>query len=79
MGALAAATNLRMSEMGTRIWFEWVGTASNPADGLSRAGSADAWTQARGWQLWGFPQGDLKVIQEYLTTPPRSKFLPRAR
>ena len=79
VGALAAATNLRMSEMGTRIWFEWVGTASNPADGLSRAGLEDAWTQARGWQLQELPESSLKAIEDYLTTPPRCKFLPHAR
>ena len=30
---------------------EWIDSASNPADGLSRDGLADTWTVSQGWQL----------------------------
>ena len=33
------------------VWVEYVESASNPADGLSRAGLEDPWTVAQGWQL----------------------------
>ena len=40
---------------GTRIWYEWIDSSSNPSDGLSRAGLADAWTQQQGWILDEYP------------------------
>ncbi len=39
----------------TRAWFEWVDTAANPADGLSRAGVEDEWTKSQGWILSDTP------------------------
>ena len=33
----------------------YVESASNPADGLSRAGLEGAWTRAQGWQLKEVP------------------------
>ena len=33
------------------MWVAYVESASNPADGLSRAGLEDAWTKAQGWTL----------------------------
>ena len=34
-----------------RMWIEWVDSISNPADGLSRDGLLDDWTQKQGWTL----------------------------
>ena len=31
-------------KQGARIWYEWIDSASNPSDGLSRAGLEDDWT-----------------------------------
>ena len=36
-------------------WYEWVGSDSNPADGLSRDGAHDKWTLEQGWHLTEFP------------------------
>ena len=33
-----------------RVWIEWIDSKSNPADGLSRDGWEDAWTQQQQWQ-----------------------------
>jgi hypothetical protein len=37
------------------VWVEYVESASNPADGLSRAGLEDAWTKAQGWTFKEVP------------------------
>ena len=34
-----------------RIWYEWIDSNSNPADGLSRDGLLDEWTVRQGWEL----------------------------
>ena len=34
-----------------RVWIEWIDSKSNPADGLSRLGLLDPWTQNQGWEL----------------------------
>ena len=34
-----------------RVWFKWIDSASNPSDGLSRAGLEDSWTLQQGWDL----------------------------
>lgn len=34
-----------------RVWFEWIDSASNPSDGLSRSGLLDEWSQQQGWTL----------------------------
>ena len=33
------------------VWFEWIDSHSNPADGLSRLGLKDPWTLKQGWTL----------------------------
>ena len=58
-GTAHSADVLRMAEVATlqqlnhsiRLWVDWVDSQSNPADGLSRAGLADAWTLAQNWVL----------------------------
>ena len=40
------------------VWFEWVDSDSNFADGLSRDGAEDSWTLKQNWELHefqGFP------------------------
>ena len=34
-----------------RVWIEWIDSHSNPSDGLSRDGYADAWTLQQQWHL----------------------------
>ena len=38
-------------KLNSRVWIEWVDTKANPADGLSRSGLLDEWTQRQGWSL----------------------------
>ena len=45
------AAHLLWLHLGCRVWIEWVDSDSNPADGLSRAGFQDPWTQDQGWNL----------------------------
>ena len=49
--AMVQAAHLLWLNLGTRVWIEWIDSASNPADGLSRAGLLDPWTQTQGWDL----------------------------
>ena len=49
--AMVQAAHLLWLNLGTRVWIEWIDSASNPADGLSRAGLHDPWTQTLGWEL----------------------------
>ena len=39
----------------TRVWLKWIDSSSNPADGLSRDGFADAWTLQQHWHLAAVP------------------------
>ena len=49
--AIVQAAHLLWLNLGTRVWIEWIDSASNPSDGLSRAGLQDPWTQAQDWEL----------------------------
>lgn len=42
-------------KQGTRIWYEWIDSASNPSDGLSRDGLNDFWTLQQGWDINEYP------------------------
>ena len=48
---IAGATHRIMMELHCRVWFEWIDSDSNPADGLSRDGCQDSWTVQQGWAL----------------------------
>ena len=48
---IALASHLLLMVLGCRVWFEWVDSGSNPADGLSRDGLDDCWTVKQGWNL----------------------------
>ena len=50
--------HLRLAFFSCRIWLEWMDSAANPSDGLSRDGYLDKWTLEQGWSL------------EQLTIPP---------
>jgi hypothetical protein len=45
--AVALSANLLLLQLPTRTWFEWLASAQNPSDGLSRAGWDDAVVQCR--------------------------------
>ena len=49
--ALTTWAHLLAYQEGAAIWYEWVDTDSNPADGLSRDGLCDEWTLRQGWEL----------------------------
>ena len=55
MTAIAVALHAVFARLGVRVWVEYVESASNPADGLSRAGLEDPWTRALGWTLKKVP------------------------
>ena len=53
--AITVALHAIFARLNVRVWIEYVESASNPADGLSRAGLEDAWTCAQGWALKEVP------------------------
>ena len=66
VGHLAAAAQIRWLEIGTKAWYEWIDTDSNPADGLSRAGMEDLWTQSQGWSLQEHGEDAMHMVGQYL-------------
>ena len=48
---IAQCAALLTQTLRSRVWYEWVDSDSNPADGLSRLGLEDPWPQAQGWDL----------------------------
>ena len=48
---MVEAIHLLQAVLNVRVWVEWIDSASNPADGLSRGGLEDGWTQQQGWLL----------------------------
>ena len=65
IATLSALTHLAMLRSGTRIWFEWIDSDSNPSDGLSRDGLTDAWTIAQQWSLSELPPIRWAELLEY--------------
>jgi hypothetical protein len=55
LSAITVALHAIFARLGVRVWIEYVESASNPSDGLSRAGLEDAWTLAQGWTLKEVP------------------------
>ena len=51
IGTIAGVTHFLMLRYNIRIWYEWIDSNSNPADGLSRDGLLDEWTVRQGWEL----------------------------
>ena len=54
VGAMATCVQLLLIRYNITVWFEWVDSDSNLADGLSRDGAADSWTLEQGWELHEF-------------------------
>ena len=46
---IACITHMKLHKLSCRVWWEWIDSKSNPADGLSRDGLQDAWTKTQGW------------------------------
>ena len=66
VGHIAACTQLAMMELSCSTWFEWIDSASNPADGLSRDGVSDQWTARQGWDLEEVQPETFRRVAEYL-------------
>ena len=49
--SIATITHLVLAKLGCRVYFEYVESEANIADGLSRGGLNDAWTLRQGWIL----------------------------
>eukprot|EP00972_Heterocapsa_arctica_P003640 543119-Heterocapsa_arctica.AAC.1 len=47
-------------------WFEWIDSAPNSADGLSRDGILDKWTVQQGWELTEFQPSDFLAVLDYV-------------
>ena len=67
VASIAGAAHLMMLSRRCRIWFEWIDSDSNPADGLSRDGCEDAWTANQGWQLRNEVPIKWAEIQQYVS------------
>ena len=48
---IVQVASILMLKLGARLWVEWMNSASNPSDGLSRIGITDLWTVSQGWPL----------------------------
>ena len=66
VGHIAACTQLAMMEHSCSAWYEWIDSASNPSDGLSRDGVLDEWTIEQGWDLTEIPPTAFQKVAEYL-------------
>ena len=69
---LVQQAHLQFHDLQMRTWIEWVDSASNPADGLSRLGLADPWTAAQPWRVQEFsfpPLSDPDVFLAQLAAP----------
>ena len=69
VGHIAACTQVAMLQHSSSAWFEWVDSASNPADGLSRDGVRDTWTLQQGWELREFPPSAFKAVVDFASRP----------
>ena len=68
VGHIAVAAHLAMLAIDARPWFEWIDTASNPADGLSRDGLQDEWTRRQNWALQEIPPTQMDTVAEFLSS-----------
>ena len=51
---LVQQAHLQFNDLRMRTWIEWIDSASNPADGLSRLGLLDEWTATQPWHVQEF-------------------------
>eukprot|EP00933_Yihiella_yeosuensis_P052119 TRINITY_DN50123_c0_g1_i1.p1 TRINITY_DN50123_c0_g1~~TRINITY_DN50123_c0_g1_i1.p1 ORF type:complete len:177 (-),score=13.43 TRINITY_DN50123_c0_g1_i1:54-584(-) len=49
--SIVQCAQLALIKLRCFVWVEWIDSASNPSDGLSRDGLADRWTVSQGWDL----------------------------
>ena len=49
--AIVQQAQLSLLKLRCLVWVEWIDSASNPSDGLSRDGLSDAWTVSQEWDL----------------------------
>ena len=75
VGHLAAAVHVTCLELGVRIWYEWIDSKSNPADGLSRAGLSDQWTREQSWHLHEVGPEMMDRIAEYVRSPTLARLI----
>ena len=54
---IAQFSHVILTGLRCRVWYEWINSASNPSDGLSREGLHDSWTQLQNWNVgeYAFP------------------------
>jgi hypothetical protein len=63
---LVQQAHLQFNDLQMRTWIEWIDSASNPADGLSRLGLLDEWTAAQPWQVQEFSFPSLSAPATFL-------------
>ena len=66
---LFRSTQVAALEHSSSVWYEWVDSDSNPADGLSRDGVHDEWTLRQGWELTEFPSSAFKAVMDFINRP----------
>ena len=69
---VAALSTVLYSKLDAKVWFEWIDTESNPADGLSREGLEDPWTSAQPWDCTDLGSRDWSAAFEADPTDPSS-------
>ena len=62
LARLATTTHLAWAVLRCRTWIEWVDSASNCADGVSRAGEADSFAEQLGVPVQVAPTFDLAGV-----------------
>ena len=65
VGHVAACTQLAMLEHSCAVWYEWIDSAPNPADGFSRDVIKDKWTLEQGWEIQEIPPEAFPQVAEY--------------
>ena len=50
--------HLSCAGLDTKVWFQWINSDSNPADGLSRGGLDDPWARRQPWNLQAYEVPD---------------------
>ena len=55
-------SHVQAAQLKSSIWYEWIDSESNPADGLSRDGVEDTWTKKQGWALTDLGSPDWSYV-----------------
>ena len=59
---VAAVSTVTFAKLNSKVWFEWIDTESNPADGLSRQGVSDPWTAEQPWDCVDLGDRDWSAV-----------------